>query len=320
MKILLSAYACEPHKGSEQGVGWNWAKQIARFHEVLVITRANNREVIEKELNRNPIPNLFFSYVDLPRWLSFWKRGSRGLYAYYILWQILAYSRARKLQRDVQFDLVHHVTFGNNWLPTLIWLLPIPFVWGPIGGAESVPKAFRDKFSIRWKYYERLRDIIQWWVFHVDPIIRLALAHSSLIIARTGITGKKLAKHYKGQIQTFLETGVTKEFIKGMPDKKKDSSHIFKIIMVGRLIHWKGFDLAIEAFGLLLKSVPTVQLEIIGSGPEMKMLEQMIQRLDLCDSVCLAGFLPHEETLRRMVEADVFLSPSLKDAGAWGFF
>ena len=26
MKILLSAYACEPNTGSEPNVGWNWAK------------------------------------------------------------------------------------------------------------------------------------------------------------------------------------------------------------------------------------------------------------------------------------------------------
>ena len=53
LKILISAYACEPDKGSEPGVGWNWAKQISRFHEVWVITRKNNRPSIEKELEEN---------------------------------------------------------------------------------------------------------------------------------------------------------------------------------------------------------------------------------------------------------------------------
>ncbi|NUQ42892.1 MAG: hypothetical protein HUU32_16005 [Calditrichaceae bacterium] len=31
-KILISAYACEPDKGSEPGVGWNRVRQIARFY------------------------------------------------------------------------------------------------------------------------------------------------------------------------------------------------------------------------------------------------------------------------------------------------
>ena len=43
IKVLISAYACEPGKGSEPGVGWNWVRQIADFaKEVWVITKANN--------------------------------------------------------------------------------------------------------------------------------------------------------------------------------------------------------------------------------------------------------------------------------------
>ena len=58
MKVLLSAYACEPNKGSEPGTGWNWLKQIARFNEIWVITRANNRESIESALENEPMPNV----------------------------------------------------------------------------------------------------------------------------------------------------------------------------------------------------------------------------------------------------------------------
>jgi len=39
-KILLSAYACEPKKGSEPGVGWNWAIQICKMgNDKKIITR-----------------------------------------------------------------------------------------------------------------------------------------------------------------------------------------------------------------------------------------------------------------------------------------
>ena len=39
MRVLLSAYACEPGKGSEAGVGWNSLRQVARYHDVWVLTR-----------------------------------------------------------------------------------------------------------------------------------------------------------------------------------------------------------------------------------------------------------------------------------------
>ena len=47
MNVLLSAYACEPGRGSEPGVGWNQVCQISRFHTVWALTRSNNREIIE---------------------------------------------------------------------------------------------------------------------------------------------------------------------------------------------------------------------------------------------------------------------------------
>ena len=44
-KILLSAYACEPNKGSEPGVGWNWAIQLSKMgHIVKIVTRQNNKK------------------------------------------------------------------------------------------------------------------------------------------------------------------------------------------------------------------------------------------------------------------------------------
>ena len=50
-KILVSAYACEPYKGSEQAVGWNIVLELAKTDDVHVITRANNKIPIEKFLH-----------------------------------------------------------------------------------------------------------------------------------------------------------------------------------------------------------------------------------------------------------------------------
>jgi hypothetical protein len=67
MKILLSAYACEAGRGSEPGVGWNTALEIAKYHEVWVLTRPDDgRPAIEAELAQNPNPNLHFVYFTLP--------------------------------------------------------------------------------------------------------------------------------------------------------------------------------------------------------------------------------------------------------------
>jgi hypothetical protein len=79
LKILVSAYACEPRKGSEPGSGWNWVRQIGRFEECWVITRLSNREEIDTELAVNPMSQVHFVYYDLPPWARVWKKGTRSL-------------------------------------------------------------------------------------------------------------------------------------------------------------------------------------------------------------------------------------------------
>ena len=123
MKILLSAYACEPGKGSEPGVGWHWALELAGLgHETWVLTRANNRPPIEAALAGRPPPasNPRFLYYDLPAWARWWKKGRRGIHLYYLLWQWGAYRLARKVHARARFHIVHHVTFVSMHQPSFM--------------------------------------------------------------------------------------------------------------------------------------------------------------------------------------------------------
>jgi hypothetical protein len=236
MKILLSAYACEPNKGSEPGVGWNWAKQIARFHEVWVITRTNNKTVIDKEMQKNPTPNLNFYYADLPKWMRFWKKGNRGLYLYYYLWQVMAYRVVKKLHKEKKFDLAHHITFGNILLPTFIPFLHIPFVWGPLGGGENIPKQFRTIFTLKWRIFESIRDIMQKIFFKADPFINFALKKSRIILVRTRESFDLIPLKYIKKTKLILETGATSTSIH-TNNKSLEANNNLKIIYAGRLIH-----------------------------------------------------------------------------------
>ena len=64
MNILLSAYACEPNKGSEPAAGWKWAYELSkRGHNVFVITRSNNKQIIDKYLQGlDKKPSIKFIY------------------------------------------------------------------------------------------------------------------------------------------------------------------------------------------------------------------------------------------------------------------
>ena len=53
LSILISAYACEPNKGSEPEVGWQWATNLSNLgHNVYVVTRRNNKQNIENSFKK----------------------------------------------------------------------------------------------------------------------------------------------------------------------------------------------------------------------------------------------------------------------------
>ena len=151
-RILLSAYACEPGKGSEPEVGWMWATELqALGHEVWVITRESNRRAVARGLGSDGRPDLHFRFYDLPRWARGWKRGNRGVHLYYALWQWGAYRAAKRLARHIGFDFVHHVTFVGMRAPSFMGRLGLPFFLGPVSGGECVPKRLRASMSLASK-------------------------------------------------------------------------------------------------------------------------------------------------------------------------
>ena len=64
LKILVSAYACAPNKGSEPGMGWNFVMGLSNFHELHVI--------VEKRKWEQPILEYLKVYPELKANLSFY--------------------------------------------------------------------------------------------------------------------------------------------------------------------------------------------------------------------------------------------------------
>lgn len=314
LKVLLSAYACEPTMGSEPGVGWNLAREMARRHDVWVLTRANNRPVIEAELEHNPIPGLRFAYYDLPPWVRRLKRGQRGLQPYYYLWQLGAYRVARQLHREVGFDLAHHVTFVSYWKPSLMTRLPVPFVWGPVGGGVSAPKAFWSGFGLRGWSYEAARELAR-WVGERDPLVRTTALRSDLVLATTGETADRLRKMGVENVGILLESGLTETELERLGRYSSNGERPVRFVSVGRLLHLKGFHLGLRAFAE--SGLSNAEYWIMGDGPERERLRLLAKRLGISDQVTFWGWVPRVEALDKLGECDVLVHPSLHDSGGW---
>jgi len=316
MKVLLSAYACAPGRGSEPEVGWNWVQQWARKHDVWVITRANNRARIEEGLRRNPAPCAHFVYLDLPKPLRFWKNISGGLHIYYYFWQFFAYRKARRLHQRIGFNLVHHVTFCTYWLPSFMALLRTPFIWGPVGGGESTPKSFRAALSLRGRIYEFFRDVAQ-WMGAMDPSVRMTARRASLALATTEQTAERLARLGCRHVHVLSQIGINREELERIqPEEHRGNGHL-RLLSAGNLLHLKGFDLALRAVAQVRDTVPSLEYTIFGKGPERDALERLAHEVGISEQVRFRDPIPREELMREMAGFDAMIHPSLHDSGAF---
>jgi glycosyltransferase involved in cell wall biosynthesis len=281
-----------------------------------VLTRPDeSQEAIEAELATNPVPNLKFVYFTLPFWQDSLRLGQSGaMQIHYYLWQIQAYFVARRLHQDIGFDLIHHVTFVKYSSPSFLSLLPVPFIWGPVGGGETAPASFWQDFSLRARLYEMARDLVR-NLGERDPFVQMTIRRSAVVRATTEDTAKRLYCMGATHVQIAPEVGLLDDEIAALGRYALPPEQPIRFISMGRLLHWKGFHLGLRAFAQA--GLPDAEHWIVGDGPEFERLQKLVQACGVAKQVKFWGRLTREETLAKLEQCHVLVHPSLHDSGGW---
>ena len=90
--------------------------------------------------------------------------------------------------------------------------------------------------------------------------------------------------------------------------------HLLRILSVGRLVAFKGFEDLIHACAELARRGSDFVCEIIGDGPLRDTLQAKIGQLDLSSQVNLLGSLSQKAVLEKLQAADIFALASTTDA------
>jgi glycosyltransferase involved in cell wall biosynthesis len=311
LNVLISAYACEPNKGSEPEVGWQWALQMARFHEVTVLTRANNRAVIEAGLaslrERQPRPR--FVYHDRHPFLMHLKGRLKTIQLYYLLWQKSARAVIERLHGVHQYDLMHHVTFAGFRYPVAVWGHQVPCIWGPVGGIESIPAGllpWRHPGSLIREVLRNASNLLQATPVHLLP--RRARA-TTLLLASTARMQQTFAR-LGAQSRLMPTIGLNPAEMPYRPHSPSEGP--LRLLFVGNIIALKGLDLALEA---LEAAGVQATLTLVGAGNYLGVVKGKAEALGLGSRVAFKGRLPREQVLRLYADYDLFFFPSLHDTG-----
>ena len=323
MKILLSAYACEPHIGSEPEVGWKWATELSKMgNDVYVITRLNNKENIEQELKKKKIKKINFIYFDYPKWfLKIFKgKQNRFSYFYFYIWQIGIYFVAKKIIKKVKFDYIHHVTFVSYRYPSFLCLLDIPFIFGPVSGGEETPKNLRINFDLKSKIKEYLRDISN-KIIKFSPIINIVFKKSLKILVTSQETKSKIPKkfHYKTHIELAISPNTGFFYKKKLPSRV-GSDYLFKICFAGVFEHRKGIYLILETIKKLKQKNHNFLFNFYGDGPILNFMKKYVINSKLENEVKFHGKISYDKMHSELIKNDIFLFPSLRDSGGFVLF
>ena len=322
MTIFIIAFACEPNRTSEPGVGWNVVGELAKHHELTVLTRCNNRKDIEAYIAANPAAShgkIQWEYYDLAEWFHRLKKKLPcGIQLYQELWQRGA---AKKFKDEFKkYDIVHHLTFGSIFFTPWAAKYTDRFVWGPIGGASgAMEDAFLKNESVKSRISETFYRLIAWYSFHPAPWAARLRKKCRAILFRTSelASAVKLEPH---QLTAVIpETAYAGEVI---PRQHKTDRHPLKIMSVGRLIPLKGVKYTIQAFAKFVESGGEGELHIYGDGPlrsELKSLAALLTTNDqrLATTIFFHRNVPNNEILTALDSTDVLIHSSFREGGSW---
>lgn len=84
------------------------------------------------------------------------------------------------------------------------------------------------------------------------------------------------------------------------------------VLSIGRLVEKKGVKYLIIAMKEIIKKFPKAKLIIGGSGPDMKILEELSKSLDLQNNVIFVGYISNEDLPKYYASSDIFVLPSIE--------
>ena len=324
LRVLVSAFACSPFRGSEPGIGWNIVTRLANHHDVTVLVGDLRKDcVCKKELDKwlarnGPIPHLSFHHVGPDRAILFLERlhkipGLWPLYYHaYKIWQKRAFMVASRLHAAEPFDAVHQLTILTYREPGYLWRLGVPFFWGPISGTDNIPTAFYSSlFREEWGRMP-LRDVLNRLQLRTTRRSFKAAKAAKLVFAVSPTDLQFLQERCGATAKQLCDTGT--EISNRFRPRTRSASEPLRLI-------WSGAHVARKALPLLLCALARLppssqwQLEILGTGPLTKEWKLAAARLGIGQrSILWAGGLTKESALQRMQQAHALVHTGVKEA------
>ncbi|MFZ4764127.1 MAG: glycosyltransferase family 4 protein [Roseimicrobium sp.] len=183
-----------------------------------------------------------------------------------------------------------HVHFANRATHTALFLKELGFTFSFTAHAQD--------FMVDLGSVELLREMVS----KAEFVVTVSDFSKRLLCEMCGGFEDKVCRIYNGiELDDF-------------PSAQPDHTGVFRVVSVGRLIEFKGFQHLIPAVALLKAHGINTEVRIIGDGPLRAELESQIAVSGLSREVMLLGPLSQEQIKRELADAQAFVLPSIVDS------
>jgi len=314
---------CNPEWASVPLVGYNFYQGIRTRVNATLVTHERNRDALEKIRGNHRIDYIYESKSLKRYYACISKLTSRGgvnwplqhalSYPIYGAFNRRVYQKYGLSIRQGDYDLVHAMTpiLPRYPVKAIAACHDIPFLLGPVNGGVPFPEGFADVARKEFAAFNFLRIFSRMLPGYVQTY-----QQASRVLAGSTYTLNMLKNMFPGhnhRFELFYENGLSKQFI-GTPRQRTGKT--LQLLFVGRLVPYKGADMAIAAIARLDESMRRrLHLTIVGDGSEKTNLENQTHELKLTQTVTFTGWVPQHETADYYRQADVFCFPSVREFG-----
>ena len=322
-RVLLIAEAANPDWVSVPLVGWSHARALLDVVDAHLVTQVRNRESVERTglregieftaIDSEPVARPLWRATDFIRKVTGlgWQFETAMQTLPYYYFEHLLWKRFEREIAAGQFDIVHRLTPLSPAIPSLLaghcMRHGVPFVWGPINGGVPWPLGFAEVQRREGEWLHAVRG-----AYRFLPGYASTRRHASAIIVGSIPAREQLPIEVLERTVYLPENAIDE---KRFPEARTGPVTLpLRIAFVGRLVALKGVDMLIEAAGPLIHGGKVV-VDIIGDGPEKQPLQALCERLHCAQGVEFAGWVEHQEIATRLLRADVFGFPSVREFG-----
>ena len=170
-------------------------------------------------------------------------------------------------------------------------------------------------FHEAWYEYRKSGAVSPPISYFMGICIKRLISYSDIIVSISDPTTESLIRNYKVKKDKIvtIALGIDYNKIAYQYPLKKITDRRYDLVFVGRFAAIKRVGDIVDAVSILTTRGKKLEVALIGDGPQRKLVEQNIEKLGLCDSFHVFGFLNENEKYTTMANSKIFILPSERE-------